>query len=148
MGLEIERKFLVDKKLWAEIEKPEGEIIKQGYLLKSFEKTIRVRTKNKKGYLTIKGATEGITRKEYEYEIPKAEADELLNDFCNRFIEKTRYCINHSGKIWEVDEFKSPNKGLILAEIELLTADEIFEKPNWITKEVSDDPQYFNANML
>ena len=148
MGLEIERKFLVNKKLWNEMKKPKGEVIKQGYLLKSLEKTIRVRTKNTKGFITIKGATTGITRKEFEYEIPKEEADELLNEFCNRYIQKTRYSIEYSGKIWEVDEFESPNKGLILAEIELTSADEHFEKPTWIAKEVSDDPKYFNANML
>lgn len=146
--VEIERKFLVDHNLWKQVDKGEGKLIAQGYIQKSPEKTVRVRIKKDKGYLTIKGKTEGISRAEFEYEIPLVEAKELLKNFCGKIIEKTRYEVKIGLHTWEVDEFHSPNPELILAEIELNSEEEVFEKPEWIGKEVSDDVRYFNANMI
>lgn len=148
MGIEIERKFLVDKQCWEQVDKNKGEKIVQGYLSKSPEKTIRIRTKGEKGYLTIKGKTEGISRLEYEYEIPKHEAEDLIKTFCSAFIQKIRYEIIYEGLLWEIDEFQSPKSGLILAEVELKNEQENVKLPSWVMKEVSDDPAYFNANML
>jgi CYTH domain-containing protein len=148
MASEIERKFLVKKEVWEEIKKPEPFDILQGYLTNEKEKTIRVRIKNKTAFLTIKGATEGITRQEFEYEIPLTDAQLLLKNFCSKFINKKRYEIEHQGQLWEVDEFEHPNKGLILAEIELKHEAEKIVLPKWVDKEVSDNPEYFNSNML
>lgn len=146
--MEIERKFLVDKVLWAHQAKPEGQKIKQAYLLNSPEKTIRVRTKGTKGFLTIKGPTLGISRAEYEYEIPVYEAEELIQQFAVKYIEKTRYEITVGKHIWEVDEFGGKLAGLMLAEIELAAEDELFERPEWVTLEVSEDVNYFNSNLI
>lgn len=148
MGVEIERKFLVDPVLWEQEKKVKSFYIKQGYLVKSKEKTVRVRSTDELGYITIKGATKNISRVEYEYEIPKQEAESLITIFCDKYIEKRRFIIDYKDHIWEVDEFQHPKPGLILAEIELKDENEAFEKPNWILEEVSHDPQYFNANML
>lgn len=148
MGVEIERKFLVDKALWEKVKPSSGLKIIQGYILKSKEKTVRVRTKGKAGFITIKGITKGITRKEYEFPIPFEEAEHLLNDFCDKKIIKTRYELIFDGFVWEVDEFESPKAGLILAEIELSNENEDFPQPDWIDREVSDQPEYYNANMI
>ena len=128
--------------------KPEGQKIKQAYLLNSPEKTIRVRTKGTKGFLTIKGPTLGISRAEYEYEIPVYEAEELIQQFAVKYIEKTRYEITVGKHIWEVDEFGGKLAGLMLAEIELAAEDELFERPEWVTLEVSEDVNYFNSNLI
>ena len=148
LSMEIERKFLVNKVLWALQVKPEGQKIKQAYLLNSPEKTIRVRTKGTKGFLTIKGPTLGISRAEYEYEIPVYEAEELIQQFAVKYIEKTRYEITVGKHIWEVDEFGGKLAGLMLAEIELAAEDELFERPEWVTLEVSEDVNYFNSNLI
>lgn len=148
MGVEIERKFLVKKEEWETIIKPKPYAILQGYLTNEKEKTIRVRIKNKTAFLTIKGATEGISRQEFEYEIPYTDAQVLLKNFCNKYINKKRYEVEHEGYLWEIDEFEKPNQGLILAEIELTSETEKFNLPSWVGEEVSDDSQYFNANML
>ena len=148
MGVEIERKFLVDPVLWEQEKKAKSFYIKQGYLVKSKEKTVRVRSTDEAGYITIKGATKNISRIEYEYEIPKVEAESLITSFCEKYIEKRRFIIDYKDHIWEVDEFQQPKPGLILAEIELKDENEAFEKPKWILEEVSHNPQYFNANML
>lgn len=148
MGIEIERKFLVDKDRWLKVKPKTGDKIIQGYLLKSIEKTIRVRVKGNRGFITIKGKTKGISRAEYEYEIPLSEAIELLDEFCPQRIEKMRYELVHDQRTWVVDEFIAPQPGLILAEIELSEEKEKFDKPNWIEEEVSDQPKYYNANMI
>ncbi|HLV40905.1 MAG TPA: CYTH domain-containing protein [Brumimicrobium sp.] len=148
MAIEIERKFLVLKEKWLAVKPSEGMHIVQGYLYKSPEKTIRVRTKGNQGFITIKGKTENISRAEYEYEIPKVEADELLSLFCPKKIDKVRYELSFDGFVWEVDEFVTPNPGLILAEIELSDENEVFNLPDWIGKEVSNQTKYYNANML
>ncbi|WP_158825449.1 CYTH domain-containing protein [Mucilaginibacter lacusdianchii] len=147
MGVEIERKFLVDHNLWHRAEKPKAVPYRQGYLLSSPQKTVRVRVAGIKGYITIKGATEGFSRKEYEYEIPVAEAAELLDNFADKCIEKTRVRFPFMGKVWEVDEFAGDNQGLIVAEIELHSEDEEIQFPPWITEEVTGDNRYYNSSL-
>lgn len=145
--IEIERKFLVHKDLWEKAAKGRGNYYRQGYISTDPEKTIRVRLTEEKAFLTIKGKSSGIERLEYEYPIPKEDAKALLDKFTPVSIEKIRYEIIYEGKVWEVDEFKGENEGLIIAEIELQTAEENFSIPQWIDKEVSHDKRYFNSNL-
>jgi adenylate cyclase len=145
MGTEIERKFLVDHKKWDRLNKPAGTHYRQGYLTDEKKLTLRVRLAGAKGFITIKGESAGISRKEYEYEIPATEATELLSAFAISQVEKIRHNINFAGKLWEVDVFSGENEGLIMAEIELGDEYETFEKPGWVTTEVSDDPRYYNS---
>jgi CYTH domain-containing protein len=145
MGLEIERKFLVDHKKWLHVEKPAGTHYRQGYLLNDDHRTIRVRIAGKQGFITLKGTTTSITRKEYEYKIPVQDGVELLDGFARSEVEKIRYRIEFAGKLWEVDEFLGDNEGLIMAEIELHDEAEEFEQPDWVTNEVSDDERYYNS---
>lgn len=145
MPIEIERKFLVKPELWLTVNKGTGQQYVQGYLLTEPGKTIRVRIGGDQGFLTIKGATKGISRSEFEYEIPVAEAEQLLKQFCAALVAKTRYLIEHKGKHWEVDVFAGDNEGLVVAEIELAAEDEAFELPDWVDQEVSDDERYYNA---
>lgn len=148
MAQEIERKFLVQEKIWANVEKPEPLKILQGYILNDPNKTIRIRIQDNDAFLTVKGKTTGITRQEFEYIIPLNDAKALLSSFCDKYIEKVRYRVNHNEHLWEVDVFEHPNSGLILAEVELKDEKEIVTLPDWVGKEVSSDPRYFNANML
>ena len=145
---EIERKFLVDHSAWIKQVKPSCIHITQAYLQNSKEQTTRLRLRDAKAYLTIKGPTLGLTRNEYEYEIPFQEAEQMILDFKLKVLKKKRYLIDFSNKTWEVDVFHGNLKGLILAEIELESEQEAFEKPAWIGKEVSYDPNYFNANLI
>lgn len=147
MALEIERKFLVDKSIWANTEKPRGNFIRQGYISADPNKTIRVRLTDEKAFLTIKGKSVGATRAEFEYEIPQNDAKELLDNFSESELSKTRYKIDFGGKTWEVDVFEGNNEGLIVAEIELDSENEEFLKPDWIDVEVTDDVRYFNSNL-
>lgn len=146
MGKEIERKFLVAGTEFKSMAK--GVRYRQGYLSTVKERTVRVRTIDDKGFLTIKGITVGATRAEYEYEIPAREADELLTNLCEKpLIEKNRYKIKTGEVTWEVDEFFGDNDGLVVAEVELKSEDQTFDKPAWIGAEVSGDPRYFNSNL-
>jgi len=145
MGIEIERKFLVDHDQWAQVNKPKGTYFRQGYLLNDQNRTIRVRVTDTVAFITLKGASSGISRKEFEYTIPAGEGNELLDIFALSELEKTRYCIDFDGKTWEVDEFAGDNSKLIMAEIELDDEAEAFSKPAWITDEVSDDERYYNS---
>lgn len=147
MGVEIERKFLLHHDTWNKLVKPAGKDLRQGYILNDPAKTIRVRIAEAKAWLTIKGVTLGASRLEYEYEIPIAEAKELLDNFSEGELEKIRYEIDYKGKIWEVDVFSGENDGLIVAEIELLSEDEDFECPKWIDVEVTGDKRYYNASL-
>jgi adenylate cyclase len=147
MGLEIERKFLVDHKKWEQVEKPIGIPYKQGYMLQDNQHTIRVRVSDRKGYLNFKNKVSGVSRKEYEYEIPLDEGLEILNAFTTNGTEKMRYIIPFKGKTWEVDVFSGDNAGLIVAEIELKNESEEFEKPDWVTTEVTYDGRYTNASL-
>ncbi|PIE90899.1 MAG: adenylate cyclase [Acidobacteria bacterium] len=146
MGKEIERKFLVKSDTWRELAR--GVHYCQGYLSSVKERTVRVRTIEDKGFLTIKGISTGISRLEYEYPIPVEDARALLNICEKPLIEKSRYKIEHGGLVWEVDEFYGDNAGLILAEVELESEDQAYEKPDWIGEEVSSDPRYYNANLI
>ena len=147
MSVEIERKFLVLGDDWKKL--GQAVAIRQGYLSSQRDRVVRVRIEDQKATLTIKGRVTGITRGEWEYEIPVAEADQLLNGLCERpLIEKTRTRIVHEGMVWEVDEFFGENQGLVVAEIELESEAQAFAKPDWVGVEVTDDARYFNANLL
>lgn len=147
MGQEIERKFLINLSEWEKLDKPAGKHFRQGYISTDPEKTIRVRKTETAGWLTIKGISVGATRLEYEYEIPLKEAEELLDNFSENELEKIRHEIVHANKLWEVDVFLGDNRGLIVAEIELLSEDEPFEIPEWITEEVTHEKKYYNSNL-
>ena len=147
MGKEIERKFLLKGDLWRSLAK--GTKYRQGYLNSAKERIVRVRTIDDKGFLTIKGITTGATRVEYEYEIPEKDATAMLDELCEKpIIEKNRCKIDFAGFIWEIDEFFGDNQGLIVAEVELESEDQTFEKPEWIGDEVTGDPKYFNSNLI
>lgn len=148
MGVEIERKFLVDEVAWKEVKPKEGTAILQGYISKEIERTVRVRVKGEKGFLTVKGKNTGATRVEFEYEIPVQEAREMLETMCEAYIDKVRYEVSFDGKVWEIDEFSAPKQGLILAEVELNDENEAIDLPSWITEEVTHDKSYYNSNMI
>jgi CYTH domain-containing protein len=146
MGTEIERKFLVKEGPWREAA---AETYRQGYLSTVKERTVRVRTINDKGYLTVKGVSVGASRLEFEYEIPVADAEQLLDNLCEKpLIEKQRYKLDHGGLTWEIDVFFGDNEGLIVAEVELQSEDQVFERPGWVVDEVTSDPRYYNANLI
>lgn len=146
MGTEIERKFLVKQGAWREASATR---YRQGYLSTVKERTVRVRTISDKAYLTIKGITVGASRTEFEYEIPIVDAEEMLDNLCEKpLIEKNRYMVEVGALTWEVDEFFGENEGLIIAEIELQSEDQPFAKPDWVTEEVTTDPRYYNANLI
>jgi len=110
---------------------------------------VRVRAVDGRGLLTVKGLSVGATRSEYEYEIPGADAEEMLDSLCEKpLVEKNRYTIPLGGVVWEVDEFLGVNAGLIVAEVELQSEDQAFAKPDWIGAEVTGDRRYFNANLV
>lgn len=147
MGIEIERKFLVNGNAWKSL--GEGVLLRQGYLSSAPERVVRVRVEGESAMLTIKGRSTGATRNEWEYPIPLADAQALLDSLCERpIIEKHRYRIAYDGMIWEVDEFLGENVGLVVAEIELASEEQVFAKPEWVGEEVTHDPRYFNANLL
>jgi adenylate cyclase len=146
MAKEIERKFLVHPRKWSDL--GSGLVIRQAYLCSSKQSSVRVRTYGDHAFVTIKGPTSDITRDEYEYEIPAADANEIMLNLCqNPPIEKTRYRIVFKGHAWEVDEFTGANSGLTIAEVELKNSREQVELPDWIDREVSGDPRYFNSNL-
>lgn len=142
-NIEIERKFLVDPDKW--LLEPKRSFIQviQGYLSIDPDKVIRVRISGTQGYITIKGAG-FMVRPEYEYAIPKADAMVLIQNYCIGKVEKIRYYIENEGQMWEVDEFQGANAGLIVAEIELESSDNVVKLPKWITKEVTGDERFFN----
>lgn len=147
MGIEIERKFLVHKEKWDQVTKEEKSLFRQGYIVSDPERTIRVRLTDEEGFLTIKGLTVGAVRPEFEYRIPKEDAQELLHRFCDSEVSKIRHFITHDNNLWEVDEFLGQNEGLIVAEIELASEDESFSLPEWIDKEVTAEKKYSNSNL-
>ena len=142
MAVEIEKKFLVSSDAWRAGEP--GKEIRQGYLCRDPERSVRVRIKGNEGFLTVKGATSGISRSEHEYRIPVEDARELLALCLPPILEKVRYERWHEGRCWEIDEFWGANAGLILAEVELPDATASLTLPPWAGDEVSDDPRYFN----
>lgn len=148
MSKEIERKFLVNKELWDKHNKTEGIILRQGFLVNKIGKVVRIRIISNKAFLTIKGPTINISRNEFEYEIPVSDAESLLSQFCENEITKIRFNPVIGGMKWDVDEFLNENEGLLMAEIELESEDQEFEKPEWLGKEVSDDFRYYNAYLI
>lgn len=147
MGTEIERKFLVIGDDWRSL--GTGLPFWQGYLAAEPGRVVRVRIAGDQGFLTIKGAATGISRPEFEYSIPVVEAQELLETLCDRpFIQKTRYKVPWGDLVWEIDEFAGDNQGLIIAEIELPSADHPLELPAWIGADVSHDSRYYNASLV
>ena len=141
--VEIERKFLVDTNKWQP--KGEGTEIKQGYLSVDENRVVRVRIAGEFAYITIKGKTTGISRAEFEYEIPKNDALILLKMCLNEPIEKIRYTETFKNMLWEIDLFEGTNKGLVMAEVELNTEKQQVVLPEWVGEEVSTDKRYFNA---
>ena len=152
MGREIERKYLVASEGWrAEVAKSTD--LRQGYLLTDPERTVRVRTKGERAYLTLKGKADDrhgtLLRREFEYEIPLDDAHEILGNLCpGPLIEKTRHLVEHDGLTWEIDEFRGHNAGLIVAEVELESETREPSLPAWVGQEVTDDPRYLNANLV
>jgi CYTH domain-containing protein len=148
MKIEIERKFLVSGDGWRSATGA-GLPCEQGYISSGADQvTVRVRRIGNKGFLTLKGAAQGISRPELEYEIPVSEAEYMLKNFCgDRIVSKTRYLVKIEGFTWEIDEFSGKNTGLVLAEIELETAGQPFSRPNWLGEEVSSDLRYTNARL-
>lgn len=147
MNLEIERKFLIDKTLWQQVKPEKSAFMKQAYLSVDPAKTIRIRIAGETGFLTIKGLSKGISRQEFEYEIPVSDANQLINDFTSEAIEKIRHYVTFENKLWEVDEFKGANEGLMVAEIELQSEAEKFEKPEWVLDDVTSDQRYANSSL-
>jgi adenylate cyclase len=147
MSQEIEHKYLVRLDVWKPTEA--GVLYRQGYLSSIEERSVRVRIAGEQAYLTIKGPTHGITRLEFEYSIPVVDAEMMLNLLCQRpLIEKTRYRQSFAGKTWEIDVFQGDNADLVVAEVEVASESEQFEKPPWLGREVSTDPRYFNSSLV
>ena len=148
MAVEIERKYLVINDDWRE-GADQGTLFRQGYLLGSEKSSVRVRIEGEQANLNIKSATLGIRRSEFEYPIPLADAEEMLNTLCEKtLIEKHRYHISYAGHLWEIDIFSGDNAGLVVAEVELEDENEAFSMPAWIGKEVSNDPRYYNVCLV
>lgn len=147
MGIEIERKFLVDSELLTPLLK-NGVFYEQGYFPTEDFTTVRVRIAGNSAFLTIKGKTEGFSRSEFEYPIPVEDARSMLDQFCPETITKKRYLIPVENHTFEVDVFEGENSGLLLAEVELSSETEIVKLPDWITKEVTEDSRYYNSQLL
>jgi adenylate cyclase len=147
MALEIERKYLIDLEKLGTLKNANR--IKQGYITTNKDAVVRVRVKNDKGYLTIKGSNVGVSRLEFEYEIPLVEANEMLDKLCQKpTIDKDRYIIDLHNHIWEIDIFYGDNEGLVIAEVELKDENEHIKLPIWIKKEVTGDIKYYNSNLM
>ena len=145
MSVEIERKFLVKNDQWRGL--APGELYRQGYI-PTLESAVRIRVIRDRAFITIKGISQGISRAEFEYEIPLNDAAQMLDTLCKPpLIEKYRHKIERNGLMWEVDEFLGENQGLTIAEVELESADQAIELPDWIGEDVSHDPRYYNSNL-
>jgi len=148
MAIEIERKFLLRDDRWRQLADT-GTTFRQGYLIGAKQASVRVRIEGDKAYLNIKSMTIGVKRHEYQYPLPLEEASELLDTLCEKpLVEKTRYLLHYANHEWEIDEFEGDNVGLIVAEVELKSEDEQIILPPWIGVEVSDDPRYYNVNLV
>lgn len=145
MAKEIEHKYLVISNEYRTMA-TSSHVIRQGYLSVDKERTVRVRTIDNHGFVTIKGKNRGAMRQEFEYEIPAADADEMLETLCLKpIIEKCRYIVMFDGEKWEIDEFKGTLSGLVLAEIELPDVNHKYSIPKFIGKNVTGDPRYYNS---
>jgi len=144
MATEIERKFIVQGTSWRQ---GSGVRFSQCYLNRDKERTVRVRIAGDKAFLTIKSLTRGASRAEFEYEIPVADAEQLLKLSDGPIVEKNRHRIVHDGSTWAVDEFLGDNAGLVVAEIELTSEDQPFSRTSWLAKELTHDSRYFKSNL-
>lgn len=144
MASEIERKFLVTGAAWRQ---PDAQRLTQGYLNRDKQRTVRVRLAGERAWLTVKGVSVGATRAEFEYEIPAADAVQLLALCDGPLIDKFRHVVRHEGLVWEVDEFLGDNLGLVVAEVELSHEDQAIAKPSWVGEEVTHDARYFNSSL-
>lgn len=152
MGIEIERKFLLKNDDWKALA-TQAYVIKQGYLQSGLEasqkSSVRIRISNKTANINVKSVERSAIRQEFEYEIPLHDAEQMLQTLCGDVVvEKTRYYVPYASHLWEVDVFEGENRGLKMAEIELTSLDEHFEKPDWIGPEVSHDERYYNIYLL
>ncbi|MBC7499156.1 MAG: CYTH domain-containing protein [Herminiimonas sp.] len=147
MGVEIERKFLLRDDRWKSV--GQGVLLRQGYLSSHPDRVVRVRIEGALAMMTIKGRSSGARRGEWEYPIPLEDAQIFLDSLCEKpVIEKYRHRIVFDGMVWEVDEFLGENTGLVVAEVELTSEDQLFCRPDWVGDEVTHDARYFNANLL
>ncbi len=146
MGVEIERKFLVTNDTYKDMAYSISHI-KQGYLNRNPDRTVRVRVRDDHGYLTVKGRNQGDTRLEFEYDVPRKDAEEMLLLCENPILDKSRYLVKYEGFIWEIDEFHGRLSQLVVAEIELPASDTKFTLPPFIGKEVTGDPRYYNSSL-
>jgi len=145
MGTEIERKFLVaDPSI---VDGVAGTVLRQGYLSRVAERTVRVRHAGDRAFVTVKGRNTGPTRSEWEWEIPVDDAEAMLAICDGPIIDKTRHLIEYAGRTWEVDVFAGTNTGLVMAEIELEAEDAQVSLPPWAGREVTDDPRYYNSSL-
>jgi adenylate cyclase len=144
LAIEIERKFLVVGTQWRV---GPGTPLIQGYLNRDPHRTVRIRLAGAQGFITVKGISHGAQRAEFDYPIPLADAQQLLAMCLEPLVEKTRYRVPHEGLVWEVDEFAGVNSGLVIAEIELQSVDQPFQRPVWVGEEVTHDRRYFNSNL-
>jgi len=142
---EIERKFLVDHAAWAAAGQPEGQLLSQGYLSQDPDRTLRIRLQGDQAWITVKGRTQGLSRAEYEYAIPPGDAAQMLETLALSVLSKRRSRVLVGTHVWDVDVFQGSLAGLILAEVELASEDEPFVRPEWLGREVSHDPRYFNS---
>lgn len=146
MAKEVERKFLVKDDSYRAMA-VESYKISQGYLSRKQSAVVRIRTKDSKAFITIKGETNGCTRDEWEYEVPYADGTEMLKMCEGSVIEKTRYMVPYGGKMWEVDEFGGKHSGLVVAEVELESEADTFVIPPFAGEEVTGDARYYNSNL-
>ena len=148
MASEIERKFLIVSDAW-KASVVRSVRYRQGYLCPVDTSSVRVRVSDDMAYLNIKSATLGVERLEYEYPIPLSDAHEMLDRLCRKpLVEKTRHFVEHAGHCWEIDVFEGDNTGLVVAELELQTTDEAFERPAWVGEEVSHEARYYNVCLV
>lgn len=146
MAVEIERKFLLRDGDWRRAAEGPAASYRQGYLAITDHAVVRVRlAADARAWIGVKERRVGRARREFEYPIPGADAAQLLELALGTVIEKRRYRVPHAGKLWEIDEFSGANSGLVVAEIELADADEEFERPPWLGREVTEDPAYYNV---
>ncbi|AJR26393.1 CYTH domain-containing protein [Sphingobium fuliginis] len=145
MAVEIERKFLVVSDEWRAMADA-GRDLRQGYVAHGGHASVRVRLSADGAWLTVKSARAGLVRDEFEYAIPAADAEDMLDRLCvDTLIRKTRYRVPHDGKVWEVDVFAGAAEGLVLAEVEMRSIDERFDLPDWVGDEVTSDPRFRNS---
>jgi adenylate cyclase len=144
VATEIERKFLVRGTEW---KSTDGVAVSQGYLNRDKERTVRIRLAADRAFLTIKGRSTGASRAEFEYEIPYSDGEQLLQLCDGPVVHKVRHAVAYQGLTWEIDEFRGDNAGLVVAEVELSSEDQQFERPSWVAEEVTEDHRYFNSEL-